>query len=105
MDREQQQPLIQTGITGSLEAVEKRTEAEEEEMRDGGSFPFVKKTAEQMINIIASQQAVFKKVRETFIHFLCLSHLTRDGSRYTMGGMIQIDTNSRLLTDIDDKEK
>ena len=46
MDKEQQQLLIQTGIRGSLEAVERRTEAEAEvvEMRYRGRFHFVNKT-------------------------------------------------------------
>ena len=65
MDREQQQLLIQTGITGSLEAVEKRTEAEVEQVRDRGRFPFVNKTPEQMMHITASQQAGLKRGRET----------------------------------------
>ena len=63
MNREQRRHLIQTPITGSLEAGEKRTEAEQ--MRDGGRFPFVNKTPEQMMNITASQQAGLKRGRET----------------------------------------
>ena len=65
MDREQQQLLIQTGIAGSLQAVEERTEAQVEQMRDGGRFPFARKTQEQMMDITASQQAGFKRGRET----------------------------------------
>ena len=54
MSSEQQQVFIKTG---SLESVERRTEAETKAMRDSGGFPYVNKTREKMLTISASQLA------------------------------------------------
>ena len=53
MSSEQQQVIIETGIRGSLGALESRTEAETEAMRDSGRFPFMNNTTEAMLTVVS----------------------------------------------------